>query len=60
MILANKCDMNDRRQVSHERGAAVSWQLLLSLIEQTFTAGLVQWLHILSVNCALIIPKVCQ
>jgi len=24
MILANKCDMNDRRQVSLERGAAVS------------------------------------
>jgi len=28
MILANKCDMNDRRQVSHERGAAVSCQWL--------------------------------
>jgi len=25
MILANKCDMNDRRQVSRERGSAVSW-----------------------------------
>jgi len=24
MILANKCDMNDRRQVSRERGSAVS------------------------------------
>jgi len=31
MILANKCDMNDRRQVSLERGAAVSFQLSVSL-----------------------------
>ena len=24
MVLGNKCDMNDRRQVSKDRGAAVS------------------------------------
>jgi len=29
MILANKCDMNDRRQVSLERGTAVSFYFLL-------------------------------
>ena len=25
MILANKCDMNDRRQVARERGSSVTW-----------------------------------
>jgi hypothetical protein len=31
MILGNKCDVNDRRQVSRERGAAVSSHTTINL-----------------------------
>ena len=30
-MLGNKCDMNDRRQVSRERGAAVSKLFLITI-----------------------------